>query len=91
MEPILLLTEKMEVEKTFGNIKRVKHSRGITDDLARYFVYAVEHGQSVDILIDTMFKFSRSRAERNELAAKRLLRNKIVRSSPLCYSILIGM
>ena len=50
MEPILLLTEKMEVEKTFGNIKRVKHSRGITDDLARYFVYAVEHGQSVEVL-----------------------------------------
>ena len=60
----------------------------IPDKMARDFVYAVEHGCSVDVAIENLTDSKCFFSEGVQRSAKKLMHNEIVRKSNHCMYIL---
>lgn len=59
-----------------------EHKKRLDDDIARQFVDAVEHGLSVDCVIEIMSDFDKTQSKNWEI--KRFLNSDIVRQSSVC-------
>lgn len=67
-----------------------KYQRDIPDDAAFNFVYMLEHGISIDALIDTIIKAHRYSDMQRKEGVKILCRNKYLRNSEL-FCVLVGV
>jgi len=63
-----------------------KAKKILDDDMAIRFVEAVEHGLSIDGVLEIMCGNSKSKTI--EFETKRLLNSKIIRSNPICCAAL---
>ena len=71
-------------------VARYKHSREISDDSARDFVAMIEHGMSLDSVVEIMLSAENSSHDvKNYLLSKcKLIRNPIIRESSLFCALL---
>ena len=60
----------------------------LDDGVARKMAYAVEHGCSIDVAIEFITKAKNNKSKNFHFAVKKLMRNEIIRNSPLCMHIL---
>ena len=70
----------IEICKVYDHFKAKKH---LDDDSARLFVEAIEHGLSVDAVIEIMSK-DKCGGVKDRYEIKRFLDSDIVRKSPVC-------
>ncbi len=71
-----------EIQERYNSL-RIKKSWFIPNDSARDFVEMVEHGMSIDTVLDIIVPPLVGLTDVNrELAIKKLARNKIIRQSP---------
>ena len=75
-------------------VARYRHSREISDDSARDFVAMIEHGLSIDAVIDIMSHAMTANCKHSHdikyfaLAKNKLIRNPIIRESALFCALL---
>ena len=68
-----------------------EHKRILDDETAEKFVELMEHGGSVDVVIDIMFTGNEQNIDNStnrECEIKRLLKNKVIRRSPVACAML---